>query len=55
MFVVRMIHGLRSARGIKKHEYGIEIINGGKKPFWKNYSAGDKLAVGHKEFKSVEY
>jgi UDP-N-acetyl-D-galactosamine dehydrogenase len=34
-----------------KHEYGIEIINGGKKPVLEDYSAVI-LAVGHKEFKS---
>jgi UDP-N-acetyl-D-galactosamine dehydrogenase len=34
-----------------RHEYGIEIINGGKKPVLEDYSAVI-LAVGHKEFKS---
>jgi len=34
-----------------KHEYGIDIINGGAKPVLEDYSAVI-LAVGHKEFKS---
>jgi UDP-N-acetyl-D-galactosamine dehydrogenase len=34
-----------------KHEYGIEIINGGAKPNLEDYSA-IILAVAHKEFKS---
>jgi UDP-N-acetyl-D-galactosamine dehydrogenase len=34
-----------------KHEYGIDMINGGAKPVLEDYSAVI-LAVGHKEFKS---
>jgi UDP-N-acetyl-D-glucosamine/UDP-N-acetyl-D-galactosamine dehydrogenase len=34
-----------------KHEYGIEIINGGAKPILEDYSA-IILAVGHQEFKT---
>jgi UDP-N-acetyl-D-galactosamine dehydrogenase len=34
-----------------KHEYGIDIINGGAKPVLSDYSA-IILAVGHKEFKT---
>ena len=34
-----------------KHEYEIEIINGGEKPILEDYSA-IILAVGHQEFKS---
>jgi len=34
-----------------KHEYGIDIINGGAKPVLEDYSAVI-LAVGHQEFKS---
>ena len=34
-----------------KHEYGIDIINGGAKPVLKDYSA-IILAVAHQEFKS---
>jgi UDP-N-acetyl-D-galactosamine dehydrogenase len=36
-----------------RHEYGIEIINGGTKPVLEDYSA-IILAVGHKEFKTWE-
>jgi UDP-N-acetyl-D-galactosamine dehydrogenase len=34
-----------------KHEYGIDIINGGAKPVMEDYSA-IILAVGHQEFKT---
>lgn len=34
-----------------RHEYGIEVINGGSKPVLEDYSA-IILAVAHKEFKS---
>jgi len=34
-----------------KHEYGIDIINGGAKPVLEDYAA-IILAVGHQEFKS---
>jgi UDP-N-acetyl-D-galactosamine dehydrogenase len=34
-----------------KHEYGIEVINGGAKPVLKDYAA-IILAVAHQEFKS---
>jgi len=34
-----------------KHEYGIDMINGGAKPVLEDYSAV-LLAVGHQEFKS---
>ena len=34
-----------------KHEYRIDMINGGAKPVMENYSA-IILAVGHQEFKS---
>jgi UDP-N-acetyl-D-galactosamine dehydrogenase len=34
-----------------KHEYGIDMINGGAKPVLEDYSA-IILAVGHQEFKS---
>lgn len=36
---------------VVKHEYGIEIINGGSKPVLEDYSAVI-LAVAHQEFKS---
>jgi len=34
-----------------KHEYGIDMINGGAKPVMEDYSA-IILAVGHQEFKT---
>ncbi len=34
-----------------KHEYGIDVINGGSKPVLEDYAA-IILAVAHKEFKS---
>jgi UDP-N-acetyl-D-galactosamine dehydrogenase len=34
-----------------KHEYGIDIINGGAKPVMEDYSV-IILAVGHQEFKT---